>query len=211
VLTLDQRGTPGHGEAYRRTADLGGSDVDDVLAAAEYLSRRPEIDASRIAFVGTSRGAYAGLLAAQRAPDAFRAAVLRMGFYEPLEYVRGEKELRPETSPLRDIFPSWDAAAEFMGAPQRHPLTHLAKVKTPLMVVHGDADRIVDVAQARCLARAAKNVGVEVYLKVVPRMGHDLFELDPAWPNVWEDIRAFLARHLSGALNIEMEEVYAAD
>ena len=139
MLTVDQRGTPGHGEEYRRASDLGGMDVNDVLAGAQYLSRRPDIDASRIGFVGTSRGAYVGLLAVQRAPEVFRAAVLRMGFYEPLEYVNGEKELRPETSPLRDTFPSWEAAAEFMSAPHRHPLTHLAKVKTPLMVVHGDA------------------------------------------------------------------------
>jgi len=197
VLTVDQRGTPGHGEEYRGAADLGGMDVNDVLAAAQYLSRRPEIDSSRIGFVGTSRGAYVGLLALQRAPETFRAAVLRMGFYEPLEYVRGEKELRPETSPLKDIFPSWEAAAAFMGAPQRHPLTHLAKVKTPLMVVHGEADRIVDVTQARRLEQAAKAVGVEVHLSVVPKMGHDLFELDPAWPNVWQEIRAFLTRQLS--------------
>jgi epothilone polyketide synthase D len=200
VLTVDQRGTPGHGEEYRRAADLGGMDVNDVLAAAQYLSRLPEINASRIGFVGTSRGAYAGLLAVQRAPDVFRAAVLRMGFYEPLEYVRGEKELRPETSPLMDVFTNWEQAAEFMGAPQRHPLTHLAKVKTPLMVVHGEADRIVDVAQARRLEQAAKNIGVEVHLSVVPKMGHDLFELNSAWPSVWEEIRAFLTWRLSESM-----------
>ena len=57
------------------------------------------------------------------------------------------------------------------------------------MVVHGDADRIVDVAQARRLERAARNAGVEVDLKVVPRLGHDLFELNPAWPNVWAAYR----------------------
>jgi dienelactone hydrolase/NAD(P)-dependent dehydrogenase (short-subunit alcohol dehydrogenase family)/acyl carrier protein len=197
VLTVDQRGTPGHGEEYRRATDLGGMDVNDVLAAAQYLSRLSEVDASRIGFVGTSRGAYVGLLAMQRAPDTFRAAVLRMGFYAPLEYVRGEKELRPETSPLMDVFTDWEAAAEFMGAPRRHPLTHLAKVKTPLMVVHGEADRIVDVSQARRLEQAAKNVGVEVHLSVVPKMGHDLFELNPAWPSVWEEIRAFLTRRLT--------------
>lgn len=197
VLTLDQRGAPGHGDEYRRTADLGGMDVNDVLAAARYLSERPEIDAKRVAFVGTCRGAYAGLLAVERAPDAFRAAVLRMGFYEPLDYIQGEKELRPETSPLKDVFPSWEAAAEFMGAPQRNPLTHLAQVMTPLLLVHGEMDRIVDVAQSRRLEQVAKDAGVEVHLRVVPGMGHDLFELDPAWPRVWEEIQMFLRRQFS--------------
>jgi NAD(P)-dependent dehydrogenase (short-subunit alcohol dehydrogenase family)/alpha-beta hydrolase superfamily lysophospholipase/acyl carrier protein len=202
VLTVDQRGTPGHGKEYRKMADLGGNDVDDVLAAAQYLSGRPEIDASRICFLGTSRGAYAGLLAVQRAPEVFRAAVLRMGFYQPLEYVRGEKELRPATSPLREIFASWEAAAEFMSASQRNPLTHIAKVKTPLMVVHGDSDRIVSIAQARRLEQVAKDAGVDVHLRVVPKMGHDLFELAPSWPSVWEEILVFLTERVESRVLI---------
>jgi dipeptidyl aminopeptidase/acylaminoacyl peptidase len=196
VLTVDQRGSLGHGEDHFRKADLGGRDAGDLIAAAAALAKRPEIDPSRLGLCGTSRGAYVGLLALERAPELFSAAVLRMGFYDPVAYVEGERQLRPETSPVLAMSPDWDQALAFMGAPDRDPRRHLKAVRAPLLLVHGEADRIVDPGQSRQLASAAREVGLTVALRTVPVMGHDIQETHAAWPEIWKEIAEFLRTHL---------------
>jgi myxalamid-type polyketide synthase MxaE and MxaD len=196
VLTVDQRGSLGHGEEHFRKADLGGRDADDLIAAADALAKRPEIDAARLGLCGTSRGAYVGLLALERAPHRFSAAVLRMGFYDPVAYVEGERQLRPETSPVLAMFPSWEQALAFMSAPDRDPRRHLSAVRAPLLLVHGEADRIVDPEQSRALVAAAREQGITIALRGVPVMGHDIQETHAAWPEIWKEIAEFLRRHL---------------
>ena len=197
VLTVDQRGAPGHGDEYAGAADLGGADVEDLLAAARYLADRHDIDDARIGLVGTSRGAYAGLLALQRAPDRFRAAVLRMGFYDPLEYGRNERQLRPETAPLLKLLPSWDAWFERMGAPERNPLNRLDQVTASLFVIHGEDDRIADVEHSRRLVSAMTAAGRPTELRTLPGVGHDIEEVHPVWRQIWDEIASFLQNHLS--------------
>ena len=196
VLTVDQRGSLGHGEEHFRRADLGGRDADDLVAAAEALARRPDVDGARIGLCGTSRGAYVGLLAMERAPARFAAAVLRMGFYDPVAYVQGERRLRPETSPLLAMFPGWEQALAFMSAPERDPRPKLGAVRAPLLLVHGEADRIVEPEQSASLAEMARAAGLPATLRMVPGMGHDIQETNPVWPDLWKEIAGFLTLHL---------------
>jgi len=63
-------------------------------------------------------------------------------------------------------------------------------------VIHGESDRIVEVEQARRLADAASAAGVPLTLRTVPGMGHDIYELHPAWPSVWRETIAFLSEAL---------------
>jgi len=67
----------GHGANPRR---LGGTDtrrvmVDEVVAAAEALASRPEVDAERLALIGHSMGAGAVMQAGIVRPDLVRAVV----------------------------------------------------------------------------------------------------------------------------------------
>jgi dipeptidyl aminopeptidase/acylaminoacyl peptidase len=56
------------------------------------------------------------------------------------------------------------------------PLTHAAKVTTPLLIQHGEVDNRVPVYQARALYRALKAHGKLVELDIYPRGGHVLYE-----------------------------------
>ena len=62
ALAFDWRG---HGES---AGNLDDHALDDVGAAIAYLSRRPEVDANRLAIRGTSMGAYLALHAAALDP-----------------------------------------------------------------------------------------------------------------------------------------------
>ena len=200
VFTVDQRGAPGHGERYARLAAMGGEEVTDLTAGARYLGSLPTIDPTRLALMGTSRGAYAALLAACRAPELWSAAVLAMGFYEPVAFVRAERAARPDTSPLREhASQRWEDIERYFAEETRQPLQQLDRLRAPLLLVHGDADAFVAVDQARLLQRTAHAYGVEAALEVVPGMDHDPDRQHQAWPDLWVRIADFLDRHLASA------------
>jgi len=59
---------------------------------------------------------------------------------------------------------------------ERSALKHVAKVKTPTMLIHGENDNDVPIAEAEQFYIALKDVGVETVLVRYPREGHGLRE-----------------------------------
>jgi pimeloyl-ACP methyl ester carboxylesterase len=66
----DQRGL---GESTGEKVTMGWEDGSDLLAAADWLVARPEVDAARLGIVGLSLGAQIGLNAAYEDQAAFSA------------------------------------------------------------------------------------------------------------------------------------------
>jgi dipeptidyl aminopeptidase/acylaminoacyl peptidase len=72
------------------------------------------------------------------------------------------------------------------------PLTYVSRGDTPILIVHGDQDPLVPVAQSEVLFAALKKAGVEAELYVVKGGGHGGFQD----PSVDGRVRAFLDRVL---------------
>ncbi len=194
VFTVDQRGAPGHGLDYLSRSEVGDGDVEDVIAATRYLMGRSDIDEHCVFMMGSSRGAYAVLLAATRA-DLWRGIILAMGFYDPLAYARHEWSTRRDTSPLRVALggKDWDAIFAHFGDPRRQPLTRVGSVRVPVLALHGSDDRTVPIGQAEELRRVASKVGVTFSLETVPGLGHDIYyQRENLWTGLWARIVSFL-------------------
>src|SRR6185437_16057016 len=74
VMFPEYRGSQGYGpEIYAN--DYGHTDVADTLAAGRYLAAKPFVDPKRLGILGESRGGMVTLLAIERAPTEFKAAV----------------------------------------------------------------------------------------------------------------------------------------
>ncbi|GEB47989.1 type I polyketide synthase [Streptomyces cacaoi] len=191
VFTVDHRGAPGHGDAYAARGEMGGGDIDDVVAAARHLAGLPEIDPARLSILGTSRGAYAALLAAAREPALWQRAVLLMGLYDPARLVEAETHAPGTLLPARpDVGP--EEIRAYFADPRRRPLDALRTVETPLLLVHGEADEVVPVGQALDLADRAARLGLSAQLVTVPGMGHDNEHTGEVWPGLWSRITGFL-------------------
>ncbi|MFC3456147.1 SDR family NAD(P)-dependent oxidoreductase [Amycolatopsis speibonae] len=190
VLTVDQRGAPGHGPDFTAMAEMGGGEVDDVIAAAQYLADLPEIDGTRISIVATSRGAYTALLALERRPDLWRHAALLMGVYDPPTLLAGQTE--PGTLlPANSEFSLTDVESYF-AAPERQPLTGVGTLKAPLLIVHGDEDSVVPLAQSEELTTRVREAGLPAEMITVPGLTHDSEHEDQVWTDLWPEIGAFL-------------------
>lgn len=114
-------------------------EVDDVLAAAEYLGKQPFVDPTRIYLGGHSTGGTLVLLAAE-CSDRFRAVfsfgpAADVGNYPP-EYIPFD------TSNKREI-------------ELRSPGRWLAAVRNPVFVIEGKSDGNLDALQT--MARASTN------------------------------------------------------
>ncbi|GAA0223448.1 SDR family NAD(P)-dependent oxidoreductase [Cryptosporangium japonicum] len=191
VFSVDRRGALGHGDEYAARTDVGGLEVDDILAAAHHLIGRDDIDPDRLSIYGVSRGAYAALLALTRAPGVWHRGVLAMGFYDPVRYVADERAARPTTSRLiADA--TWDALDALAASADRRPLDALDRVTAPLYVLHGRTDEVIAVQHAYELAERAEAAGGPVRLVVVPGLGHDIDHQHEAWERLWPDLVTFL-------------------
>jgi len=174
----------------------GGADVRDVLALLPLLERLPEVDASRIGTVGVARGGLMTLLAL-RAEAAgrrrFRAAV-SMGGPTDLAALAAsnpallEEVLLPRIGARPQEAPAAYASRSALRWPER-----LGGV--PLLLLHGEADERVPVAQVRALAAAVERAGGPVKLVVVPGGDHGLSAATWGIPQMAD----FLAEHLGQA------------
>ena len=136
VLLPNIRGSSGYGRAFEdaNNKDWGHGDLEDVKAGAEYLKKLPTVDAERIGITGTSYGGCMTMSAVAFAPGFFQAAVAGAGygdwidFYSEQEY-RHVKLLDYEFGPLT---PATEAMYR-----RSSPYFEVAKIQTPVMLVHG--------------------------------------------------------------------------
>lgn len=77
VACIDPRGTPGMGEAFRKSNynKPGDIEIEDLLATRNYLSRNYRIDSARTALMGWSYGGYLAALAQTKYAGLFKGAV----------------------------------------------------------------------------------------------------------------------------------------
>src|SRR5260370_37572380 len=66
VLFPEYRGSRGYGENHYHN-EYGVTDIEDVLAGADYLAALPYVDASRLGIIGHSRGGMLTMRAIEEA------------------------------------------------------------------------------------------------------------------------------------------------
>lgn len=175
VFLFDYRSF-GRSEPARRS--LRREDVLlDAHAALDYLLTRPDVDPARIGVYGVSLGASIALALAADRPE-IRAAVSAEGFAS-WERIASDK------------VPIFGALLVRSGLDATDSVKRLGD--RPLLIVHGERDRIVPVRHASMIERAAHDAGVRVELFISPRVGHNDLIDDPA---LRDRIAAFLLREL---------------
>jgi dienelactone hydrolase len=122
-------------------------EVDDVLAAADYLSRQPYVDASRLYVAGSSAGGTLALLAAE-ASGRFRAAATYSASPDQALLVRHAKiDLPFDKADSREL-------------QLRSPLAYAASFKCPVRIYYATQDHFV--LTSRRTAELARERGLDV-------------------------------------------------
>ena len=175
VLMVNYRGSTGYGQEHADAifGDQNGAEAQDVLVAIDSaLIRYPWIDADRL---GVEGGSYGGQLAnwLVTRTTRFKAAIPRASISNLVsfnytayyhDYLAVEFGAFPHQRGLMDTL--W----------ARSPLRYVDRVKTPTMLVHGENDNDVPIAEAEQFYVALRDVGVETVMVRYPREGHGLRE-----------------------------------
>jgi dipeptidyl aminopeptidase/acylaminoacyl peptidase len=177
VLAPDYRGSTGHGVAFQRALHgaWGTVDTQDVLAAADYLSGLDWIDASRLAVVGSSYGAYLAVLALARDPKhRFVCGVAEYGDSDIRRSWATGDRIGREDLERQMGHPSADPEGYRTGS----PILDLSGVQAPLLISHGLEDRRVHPRQSEELVEELARLGKTFEYVVYSNEGHGL--LNPA-------------------------------
>ncbi len=166
VVTVDNRGTGGRGEEFRKMTylQLGKYETIDQIEAARYLGSLDYVDAGRIAIFGWSYGGYLSSLCLARGADYFRAAiaiapVTSWRFYDT---IYTERYMRtPQENPD--------------GYDDNSPINHVDKIRGRYLLVHGSADDNVHYQNTMAMADALIDAGVDFELMIYPDHGHAIF------------------------------------
>ncbi|MFD6278613.1 alpha/beta fold hydrolase [Streptomyces sp. NPDC060209] len=173
VLLPNPRGSSGYGLDHARAVvgACGDGDLDDVLSGVAHLTREGEALPGRSAVLGHSYGGFLAALAAART-DVFRAAVVVSAPTDWLSFahtsvIGGGYE---QTYAIGDARTP-EGRAALIG---RSPLFADGGGGTPVLVLHGEHDRITPLGQAHELYRAlAGRATAPVELHVYPAEGHE--------------------------------------
>jgi dipeptidyl aminopeptidase/acylaminoacyl peptidase len=168
VLLVNPRLSTGYGQAFIEEghARWGAEPYEDLMAAVEAAAREPGIDAGRVAAMGGSFGGYMVNWIAGRT-ERFRCLVSHAGLWHLVGF-HGTTDFGPE----------WER--EFGGDPYRHPETYerwsphrdVRSIKTPILLVHGERDYRVSVAEALQMFTALKRMGVPSRFLYFPDENH---------------------------------------
>ena len=169
VFFCNPRGSDGYGVAWRSAVYRAwDSAAADILAGIDALIAQGSIDPQRIGVTGGSYGGYmtAWLIGNS---DRFACAVAARGVYNLLT--------QHSTSDVHELI-----ELEFGGFPwelhdllwQQSPLAHAHKIKTPLLLLHGELDYRVPIAEAEQLFSVLRRRRRTVELVRYPREGHEL-------------------------------------
>jgi dipeptidyl aminopeptidase/acylaminoacyl peptidase len=187
ALTLNYRSGIGYGMDFREEKNFGAggaSEVQDVLAAADYLAARADVDASRIAPWGGSYGGYLTAHALSQAPEKFHVGVDIHGVHNWNNDI--------------PVFAPWYAPEKFPEmaalAFQSSPMAHVHNWKDPVLLIHGDDDRNVLFSESVELAEVLRKQGVYVEQLVFPDEVH-AFLLHQNWVKAFEATFRFISTH----------------
>jgi dipeptidyl aminopeptidase/acylaminoacyl peptidase len=143
VIFPEYRGSSGYGEVHYRN-DYGITDVADVLASADYLVKStPYVDPERIGIFGHSRGGLVTLLAIEKAPRRFKAAVDVAGLADMVAFMSYKPEFRRQEMASQKHF-GGKLPAENLGAYMEiSPINFVDAIETPVFVAATTGDKVV--------------------------------------------------------------------
>jgi len=195
VVAPNVRGSTGYGRRYQHLDD-GAKRLDsvaDLAAVHDWIAATDDLDPARCALYGGSYGGYMVLSGLVHQPDRWAAAVDVVGIANLVSFLE-------RTSAWRR---SWREREYGSLATDRDllehlsPLTHVDRLRAPLLVIHGRNDPRVPLGEAEQIHEVARAKGLRSDLLVYDDEGHGLAKLAnrlDAYPRV----AAFLDEVLGG-------------
>ena len=181
VLFTNPRGSSNYGQQFGNVIQFNypGDDYRDLMAGVDELVKRGYVDPQRLGVTGGSGG---GLLTnwVVTQTTRFKAAVSQRDISDWSNFWY--------TADFTLFTPTWFRKAPFEDPAdfaRRSPITHVAKIQTPLMFILGDEDwRTPPAAGGEDLFRALKYLKRPTVMVRFPNENHELSRSGKPWHRV---------------------------
>ena len=192
VVMIDFHGSTGYGQAFTDSIgdDWGGKPLQDLKKGLAFATKaNPWLDGKNACALGASYGGFMINWIAGQWPDRFKCLVNHDGVFDNRIMYFATEEL---------WFPEKEHRGPYFKNPKAHekhnPALHVAKWKTPMLVVQGALDFRVPEDQGLATFTALQRQGIESKLLMYPDENH--WVLRPNNSLQWhEEVMAWLAAH----------------
>jgi len=206
IVAPEYRGSTGYGRAHYDAIDYGGKEVEDVVAAVDFLAQLvPYADTSRLGIMGWSHGGFITLHSIFRRPGLFKVAVAHVPVADLPSRIRSHSAGYAQIFAKQPGF-GGTLAERPQAYVERSPVAHVRELRTPLLVHAADNDDDVFIEENHHLrdsmvAAGMDRKGLYTYREWHnPPGGHSFSRVDtPQARESWTESVAFLERYLRPA------------
>jgi dipeptidyl aminopeptidase/acylaminoacyl peptidase len=195
VFDLNFRGSTGFGKTFSRLDNgrLRPNAVRDMGEALDFLEKDGRVDASRAAVMGGSYGGYMTFAALTAFPDRFRAGVSFVGVSNWVTALQGASPQLKASDRIE--YGNIDDPKDRAFFDEISPIRQVARVKAPLMVLHGANDPRDPATESDAFVEGVRQNGGEVEYLRFPDEGHGIRKLANRVA-AYRRVAAFLERTL---------------
>jgi len=170
VFQMNFRGSSGYGHDFMKQglASWGQAMQDDVEDGTRWLIKEGIADKNKICIIGASYGGYAALMGGIKTPELYQCIVSFAGVTDVEQLVKSHRKYTNYEIVKKQIGSDydklWDAS----------PLKHANKIQSPVLLIHGSKDRVVDNDQSDDMFDELKDEKKDVEYVEVEKADHYL-------------------------------------
>jgi dipeptidyl aminopeptidase/acylaminoacyl peptidase len=170
VIAPNYRGSTGYGKEFQQANlfDMGGGDLQDVLAAADWIKQTGYLDPKKLILMGGSYGGYMTMMGVTKAPEVWAAGVPIVPFVNWFTEIEHEDPVLQQS----DLATMGDLVQNKALYEDRSPINFIDQVKAPLMLLAGGHDPRCPKEETLQVVEAIKKRGGVAEYKVYENEGH---------------------------------------
>jgi dipeptidyl aminopeptidase/acylaminoacyl peptidase len=196
VLAPNYRGSTGYGKEFQQANlfDMGGGDLQDVLAGVDWIKQTGHLDPKKIAVMGASYGGYLTMMAVTKAPEVWAAGVPIVPFVNWFTEIENEDPVLQQS----DLATMGDPAKNKALYEERSPINFIDQIKAPLILLAGGHDPRCPKEETQQVVDAVKKRGGIVDSKVYENEGHGFARVENQI-DAYKRVADFLLAHVTPA------------
>jgi len=196
VIAPNYRGSTGYGKEFQQANlfDMGGGDLQDVLAAAEFIKQTGYLDPKKVVLMGGSYGGYLTMMGVTKASDIWAAGVPIVPFVNWFTEIQNEDPVLQQS----DLATMGDPEKNKALFQDRSPIFFVGQIKAPLFLLAGGNDPRCPAEESQQVIDAIKKRGGVVEFKVYVNEGHGFARVENQI-DAYQRVSGFLKAHVPPA------------
>jgi dipeptidyl aminopeptidase/acylaminoacyl peptidase len=196
VIAPNYRGSTGYGKDFQQANlfDMGGGDLQDVLAAADWIKQTGYVDPKKLILMGGSYGGYLTMMGVTKAPEVWAAGVPIVPFVNWFTELQNEDPVLQQS----DLATMGDPEKNKALYEDRSPINFVNQIKAPLYLLAGGNDPRCPKSEAQQVVDAIKKRNGVVEYKVYENEGHGFSKVENQI-DAYKRVADFLKAHVPAA------------